>query len=264
VVRESVPTAFSSCPECNGTGWVTIVQGSTPYASRCDCFRQARIQNLIGKARIPARYAHCEISNFELSSLTTQSIEAAKLAAENFIEEYPHSTPFGLLFMGPQGIGKTHLSVGIIKALIRRKAVPCMFRTFPELLKEIQQSWSPVSESSEYGLLTPVLDTEVLVLDELGSMTPSNWVKDTVNYILNHRYKENKVTIFTTNYVDHKDDLATAKKGITDSLVDRIGDQMRSRLYEMCKMIVMVGKDFRREVKQADHHHFQRAKNQER
>lgn len=263
MASESILTAFPNCPQCNGSGWIPLIQGANHGVTRCDCFRQARIQTLIGKAGIPARYEHCEISNFELrKSLTTDSIESAKLAAEWFVDEYPHSTPFGLLFMGPQGVGKTHLSVGVLKALIRRKAVQGMFRTFPELLKEIQISYSPVSESSEYTLLAPVLNAEVLVLDELGSMTPSNWVKDTVNYILNYRYSENKVTLFTTNYRD-QDDLSTDQKGLTYTLVQRIGDQMRSRLFEMCKLIVMTGKDFRKEVAR-DVHSFHKAKKQER
>jgi DNA replication protein DnaC len=134
-----------------------------------------------------------------------------------------------------------------------------MFRTFPELLKEIQLSYSPISESSEYTLLAPILDSEVLVLDELGSMKQSAWVKDTVSYILNYRYSENKVTIFTTNYQDHED-LNSDKKGLHDSLSQRIGEQMRSRLFEMCKTIPMKGKDFREEIKQARHQPYRRAR----
>src|SRR5437763_13724437 len=109
---------------------------------------------------------------------------------------------FGLLLIGPQGVVKTHLAVVIIKALMRQKGIPCLFRSFPELLKEIQNSYSPISQSSEFSLLAPVLDTEVLVLDELGAQTPSTWVRDTVSYIINYRYGENKITIFTTNYLD--------------------------------------------------------------
>jgi len=120
-------------------------------------------------------------------------------------------------------------------------------------LKEIQNSYSPISQSSEFSLLAPVLDTEVLVLDELGAQTPSTWVRDTVSYILNHRYSENKVTIFTTNYQD-KDELTDSRKGVAYTLAERIGDQMRSRLFEMCKTITMVGNDFRKAVKQAEHH----------
>jgi DNA replication protein DnaC len=163
------------------------------------------------------------------------------------------SPPFGLLFMGPQGVGKTHLAVGIIKRLMREKNVPCLFRTFPELLKEIQNSYNPISQSSELSLLSPVLEAQVLVLDELGAQTPSSWVRDTVSYVLNYRYNENNVTILTTNYLDH-DEGVVEKAGMPDSLTQRIGDRMRSRLYEMCKKIEMSGKDFRREVKGAEHH----------
>jgi DNA replication protein DnaC len=227
---------------------------------RCDCFRQARVDRLVAKARIPSRYAHCELKSFYLSErLTTKSIEFAKLAAEAFVDDFPSTPPVGLLFMGPQGVGKTHLAVGIIKALIKRKAVSCMFRAFPELLKEIQMSYSAISESSELSLLGPVLETDVLVLDELGSQTPSTWVKDTVSYVLNYRYSENKVTIFTTNYLDSEDPLST-RKGISYSLRDRIGDQMRSRLYEMCKTITMAGSDFRQNIMDAEYRQFRKGR----
>src|SRR5262249_38703782 len=152
---------------------------------------------------------------------------------------------FGLLFMGPQGVGKTHLAVGIIKKLMREKNVSCLFRTFPELLKEIQNSYNPVSQSSEMSLLSPVLEVEVLVLDELGAQNPSPWVRDEVSYVLNYRYNENKVTILTTNYLDREEG-AVQKPGAPDTLTERIGDRMRSRLYEMCKSVDMSGKDFRK------------------
>jgi DNA replication protein DnaC len=204
-------------------------------------------------AKIPMRYAHCELSNFDILASPDRSIEKAKLAAEKFVDEYPMSQPFGLLFMGPQGVGKTHLAVGIIKRLIRDKSVSCLFRTFPELLKEIQNSYNPISQASELSLLEPVLESEVLVLDELGAQNPSSWVRDTVGYVLNYRYNENKVTILTTNFQD-KEERRDVKAGVSDTLSERIGERMRSRLFEMCKTIRMAGKDFRREVKQAEHH----------
>lgn len=208
----------------------------------------------MSNAKIPMRYAHCELSNFDILSSPDRSIEKAKIAAEKFVDEYPMSQPFGLLFVGPQGVGKTHLAVGIIKRLLRDKAVSCLFRTFPELLKEIQNSYNPISQASELSLLEPVLETEVLVLDELGAQNPSSWVRDTVSYVLNYRYNENKVTILTTNFLDKEDQRRDHKAGISDTLAERIGDRMRSRLFEMCKTIRMDGKDFRKEVKQAEHH----------
>src|SRR6267142_2570792 len=98
--------------------------------------------------------------------------------------------------MGPQGVGKTHLAVGIVKELMRRKSVQCLYRTFPELLKEIQNSYNPVSQASELSLLEPVLEAEVLVLDELGAQNPSTWVRDTVSYVLNYLNEELGFAVF--------------------------------------------------------------------
>ena len=248
-------TIVGVCPACGGTGWARIQRGGANGVARCDCQKRTRSDRLLQQSKIPARYTHCDLENFDLSQrLTNQSHEKAKLAAEKFVREYPSSMPFGLLFMGPPGVGKTHLAVGIVKGLMKQKSVPCLFRTFPELLKEIQSSYSPISQSSEYSLLAPVLDTEVLVLDELGAQTPSSWVKDTVSYIINYRYGESKVTIFTTNFLDKDEPSSAQKSSATYTLAERIGDQMRSRLFEMCKTLAISGGDFRQKVKQAEHH----------
>ena len=240
-----------TCSVCGGTGWVHVFREGLDGVVRCDCVKASRVDRLFKNARIPQRYAHCELDNFELRPPhTTQKLQLAKIAAEKFVAEYPTSQPFGLLFMGPQGIGKTHLAVGIIKTLMRNKSVECLFRTFPELLKEIQNSYNPISQTSEVSLLSPVLETEVLVLDELGAQNPSTWVRDTVAYILNYRYNENKVTILTTNYQDEYEGREEKKEPKPDTLSQRIDERIRSRLFEMCKTIPMDGNDFRKEIKQ--------------
>jgi DNA replication protein DnaC len=262
------------CSICSDTGWVRISRDGVEGVARCECIKGSRSDRLLATAKIPQRYAHCEFENFDILRTPDRSIELAKMVAEKFVEEYPMSQPFGLLFMGPQGVGKTHLAVAIIKRLMKSKSVPCLFRTFPELLKEIQNSYNPVSRTSELSLLEPVLETKVLVLDELGAQNPSEWVQEEVAYVLNYRYNENKVTILTTNYRDElerrerkvetgppltdaeyeKAEKRERKVGLADTLTERIGARMRSRLYEMCKTVPMVGHDFRKAVKQAEHH----------
>ena len=104
--------------------------------------------------------------------------------------------------MGSVGVGKTHLSVGIIKDLIREKGIHCLFCDYRELLKSIQNSYNPQVQATEMEILQPVFDAEVLVLDELGAVRSTEWVFDTVNYVLNSRYNDNKTTIITTNFPD--------------------------------------------------------------
>ena len=77
-----------------------------------------------------------------------------------------------------------------------------MFTEFGSLLKAIQDSYNPISKSSELSVLAPIYQADVLVLDELGATIPTDWVRDTMYQIINKRYNDNKLTVFTTNYSD--------------------------------------------------------------
>ena len=101
-------------------------------------------------------------------------------------------------------------------------------------------------------MLAPVFEAEVLVLDELGASKPTDWVWDTVAHILNTRYNDRRTTIITTNYANaaqlagpQREDGRMARE---ESLGDRIGERMRSRLQEMCVVVEMHGADFRQTV----------------
>jgi DNA replication protein DnaC len=115
-----------------------------------------------------------------------------------------------------------------------------LFYEFGALLKGIQDSYNTVSQTSELKVLQPVFDAEVLVLDEIGASKPTDWVRDTMAHIINMRYNDKKLTIFTTNYLDER----RAEKD--ETLEDRVGVRLRSRLFEMCKTVSMSGEDFRR------------------
>ena len=91
-------------------------------------------------------------------------------------------------------------------------------------------------------MLAPIYQADVLVLDELGATVPTDWVRDTMYQIINKRYNDNKLTIFTTNYLDEP---RSEKEQV---LEDRIGTRLRSRLYEMCTKVVMDGEDYRRHM----------------
>jgi DNA replication protein DnaC len=160
------------------------------------------------------------------------------------------------LLIGGIGVGKTHLAVGIIKELISSKGIPCLFYDYRELLKQIQNSYNDSVKVTELDVLRPVFETEVLVLDELGAVRPTEWVWDTVSLILNTRYNDSRTTIITTNFEDGQSAEADARQGLKrtnreDTLGDRVGDRMRSRLIEMCRIIGLQGADFRVTMKRA-------------
>ena len=239
------------------------MRGKEREAVRCECRVKGRADRLLAAAHLPARYEHCDLGNFDYDpgDKGQTSIGDARMFAGRFVEEYPVEKT-GILFVGTVGVGKTHLSVGILKALIREKGIHCLFCDYRELLKSIQNSYNASVQATEMEILRPVFDAEVLVIDELGAVRSTEWVFDTVNYILNSRYNENKTTIITTNFPDKPeqdrievDNLssrsAADRAARRETLGDRIGERMRSRLHEMCKKVEIEGPDYREHSKRA-------------
>jgi DNA replication protein DnaC len=224
------------CPLCYGSG-MEIVAGKG--ARPCECRKQKSHSNQIEKAKIPRRYADCHFQSYKAKN---PSQERAFKYSWKLAMEYP-AVERGLLLMGPVGIGKTHLAVSTLKALTER-GFSCRFYEFGALLKEIQNSYNPVSQVSELKVLQPIFDAEILVLDEIGASKPTDWVRDTMAHIINTRYNDKKLTIFTTNYLDDR------KADRDETLEDRIGVRLRSRLFEMCKTVHLEGQDFRRSFDQ--------------
>lgn len=225
------------CSYCFGTG-MEVVAGKG--ARRCRCRTQGNLAKQLEAARIPRRYEQCSLQNFFPVQGKYYTIQGnAFRFAYTLARMYP-AVDRGLLLMGPVGVGKTHLSVAIIRDLIEKKGITCLFYEFGTLLKEIQNSYNPISQTSELKVLAPVFDAEVLVLDELGASKPTDWVRDTMMQIINTRYNDKKLTIFTTNYLDGR------RAERDETLEDRIGVRLRSRLYEMCKTIHIEGEDYRK------------------
>ncbi len=172
-------------------------------------------------ARIPPRYARCDLSNFV--TYPNEKLQLTLTRARKFAETFPAVTK-GLCLIGPPGIGKTHIAVGVLRQSIQRTGVRGLFYDVRELLKMIRSTYNPVVRTAEMDILRPVMDAELLVLDDLGAEKPSEWVEETMNLIVNTRYNERRPTIFTTNYEDTPDD------SNLDSLKVRVGFRMHSRL----------------------------------
>jgi DNA replication protein DnaC len=238
-----------ACETCRGTGFAYVEKDGREYAQPCACRLEARSgkQDATAGCRIPPRYQHCTLESFEPGNA---SLAAALEKALAFCSGYPHlgdDEGLGLLFCGTNGVGKTHLAVAVLHEIVTKRGGRGQFWDFHELIREIKSSYDPETKTTELEVLAPVVETDLLVLDDLGAWKMTDWMNDTLFYILNSRYMAKRPTVITTNYQDVSRDEAKAADPLLrrEFLVERIGQRLRSRLMEMCLVVRVGGNDHR-------------------
>jgi DNA replication protein DnaC len=224
------------CATCDDTRWKIVDRDGVRQAVRCDCWRQSNAARLLEEARIPRRYQHCNFDNF--TTYANEKLGNVVARARRFAEAFP-VVDKGLFLIGPPGIGKSHLAVAVLKAVIQTRGARGLFYDVRELLKVIRSTYDPVVKTTEGEVLRPVMETDLLVLDDIGAEKTSEWVEETLNLIVNTRYSERRLTVFTSNYEEKED------RTDPDSLLARVGFRMHSRLYEMCEFLEYDGADYR-------------------
>lgn len=238
------------------------------FAEDCVCRVELRAERELKKARIPRRYQHCTLESYEtVHSSATESLGRALNTSRKFTQAYPLETNGkGLLFVGSRGLGKTHLAISILKHLVTERGATGVFWEHKELLENLRSTYSVNSPGVETAILKTAITCDLLVIDDLGDITPSDWSWDTTSFILSSRYNEDKSTIITSNLPNEPPSVSfsqpidifanearnEARKAMTKlTLADRIGDRVWSRLQEMCVAVELQGEDFRQKVKRA-------------
>jgi DNA replication protein DnaC len=223
------------CPACDDTGWKPVEVDGVRRVVRCECWQDGHARRLFEDARIPPRYRRCDFDNFQV--YPNEKLINAIGAVRRFAENFPASSK-GLCLIGPHGIGKTHLAVAALRVALGR-GCEGLFYEVSDLLRLIRSTYNPVIKTAEMQILQPLLSVPLLVLDDVGKEKTSEWVEETMTFIVNSRYNQRLITIFTSNYADDPDIEAL------DSLRVRVGSRMYSRMHEMCEFIDWGGADYR-------------------
>lgn len=241
------------CDQCDGSGFVWERQEDRDVVRECECRRVLKLEHVLKRAGLPERYQQASFDTFDVK--VSASAREAVRQAQHYADEFLMHKDRGLLFHGSVGTGKTHLSIAVLRRLTLDYGVRTAFVDFRDLLKRIQATMRNSAAKRE-EVLQPILDAEALVLDEIGAARATDWTFEIVEEVLNRRYNDARATILTTNLPNlpcaaERTDTGGAGYGRmalmeVESLGDRIGTRMFSRVQQMCLPVELAGPDFRR------------------
>lgn len=234
------------CASCGGSGWKIIEREGISAAERCGCTSTERQAEIESRTNVPPLYQNASVDNFSTpqdNPAGSLALKTALLTVKTYVREYPNAPKPGLLFIGVPGTGKTHLAVAALRGLIAR-GFEGVFFDFQNLLDRIRSGYDQASGTMDREAYRTALETEIVVLDDLGAHRVTDWVEDTITSIITHRCNNRKATLVTTNLRDPEtgDQRGSGLQDDIQSkyfLEERIGMRARSRLFEMCKLVKM-------------------------
>lgn len=239
------------CPRCGGTGRVALERDGLTMVGRCRCQRLVDRIARFNHASLPARYADATFVSFSQGAVRIGDGEKTRalIAVRKWLAGFASGEEnLGLLMYGPVGRGKTHLLVALLRELVFDAGVQVRFIEFSRLLSLLKEGYS--AGRSDAGLLGELATVPVLGIDEVGKGRLTSWELGIIDEVVSRRYNAMTCTIVTTNYPPRPATGAEAPNAAlstahTQTLGDRVGDRVLSRLREMCVTVEVGGLDFR-------------------
>jgi len=244
--------ALAACCDCKDP--CTVCQGSGYFfetdefgyrlATPCACRDLAKRARMFTDANIPARYESAQFGRI-LTDKGASDIVTAKRQAWRFAREYEPGAP-GILLYGTVGTGKTYLTAAILRYLILSRGVRARFIEFMHLLSDLRATFGDRGQAEV--VMRPLVEVPLLVIDELGKGRGSDWELNVLDELISKRYNARRTTVFTTNY-GIESQIQNGESSETETLLDRVGVRIHSRLMEMCDPVRLSGQDLRREIR---------------
>ena len=206
VQRPSIPMKKSkslknSCPKCNGQGWIWIDKNTV---KECECRQEMLTNNKVKFAAIPEAFRDLRLDSFRTSYYKDQeSIRQIVEVIKEYLRDIEQMRKDGVglyIWSKTKGSGKTRLVTSLANELIYEHDMKVKFITSLDIIAEIRATWDKTAEfTSESKLMEYLTTVEVLVIDDFGTETHKDWLDDKFYKIINTRYVNQLITIFTSN-----------------------------------------------------------------
>lgn len=192
------------------------------------------------RSGIPERFSDKTLDDLDWSRPVLQQAELRR-----YVDRYADflNAGIGLQLYGPNGIGKTHLVIGLAKKVHQELGWTIEFITWRGYLADLRQGYAEAQQrygeaEPEYRVLQRLVDVDLLVLDDLRADDLTPWARGKLLDLIARRYDAEQPVLVTTNY-----DL----NELTYPGANRLGhdEAAISRLLGMCQYIALQGEDYR-------------------
>lgn len=228
--NEDVPDVSKGsdvCPVCKGSEWILTEKDGIETAVPCKCRERAIMLRRLRFADIPEAFRGMELKTFRMDVYrerdSRKKVSDACRIIKAYLGDFENQREQGMglfIWSRTKGSGKTRIAAGIANELMKSYAVK--FAVSLTILQEIKNTWRRDAEYSESRLLDELCTTDILVIDDFGVERPADWINDKLYQIINERYINRKVTIFTSN-----ESLETLQYD------DRITNRIKERTYQI-------------------------------
>lgn len=235
-----------SCPRCGDTGRVLVEKDGQTRVGRCRCQMLPDRIRLFNAAQIPARHASSNFMHFDTAAEGTMP---GFFAAMSWVQDFKRGQENqGMIFWGPVGRGKTHLLIATLQELIFQHGIPGRFIEFSRLLSQLKEGYS--AGRSDATILEELASVPVLCIDELGKGRLSDWELTIIDEVISRRYNTMGCVLGTSNYRPASPTGApppnlARPEFESQTLGDRVGWRVFSRLQQMCTFVQTRGQDYR-------------------
>jgi DNA replication protein DnaC len=235
------------CPfdKCDGSGFV--IDELTNTASDCGCRVQlvanARARRL--RERVPRRYMDLSWERYPLTEIARENADAVRAVRRYCTNIRRNLTEgSGLWLLGHTGTGKTTLGYMVAATAAQARHSVLSFNAVA-LLNRVRATFDSDSRESTDEVIRTLAEVELLHIEDLRVVRPTEWVLEQLYLIVNARYEERRAIVFTSD-IDSDADGPLPQPNPRESLEPHVGARTFSRLFEMCSdPVVIAGRDKR-------------------